>query len=122
MSIGVNNMCRLKKSIYLDTTIPSYLFDERKELKYPCDITKEWWKEESRNFNIFISVETIAELNSGDYPRKAEILDFIHNIKQLQSGKAIKDVALFYIKNKLMPNEILGDAIHLAYASYYKER
>ena len=102
---GTNNMCQLKKSIYLDTTIPSYLFDERKALKYPCDITKEWWEEESQNFNIFISVETIAELNSGDYPRKNEILDFIHNLKQLQSEKAIKDVALFYIKNHYCPKQ-----------------
>ena len=27
---------------------------------------------------------------------------------------------IYYVENKLMPKDIEGDAIHLAYASYYK--
>ena len=110
----------MKKTVYFDTTIPSYLFDERESLKYPCDITKKWWKEESHNFKIFMSLETIAELNWGNYPHKDAILKFSCNIKQLQLNNEIKEIALYYIQNKLMPNDILGDAIHLAFASYYK--
>ncbi len=110
----------MKKSVYLDTTIPSYLFDERESLKYPCDITKKWWDEESHNFKIFTSFETIAELNKGDYPNKNKILDFSHKLKQLNPVKEIKEIALYYVEKKLMPSDILGDAAHLAYASYYK--
>ncbi len=110
----------MKKSVYFDTTVPSYHFDERVSLKYPCDITKKWWDEERHNFEIFTSLETIAELNRGNYPRKNEILDFARTIKQLQPEQEIREIAQFYIKNKLMPNDIQGDAIHLAYASYYK--
>lgn len=110
----------MKKSVYLDTTIPSYLFDKRDSLKYPCQITQKWWDEESSNYEIFTSLESIAELNRGDYPRKKEILTFVHTIKQLQPANEVKEIALFYIKNQLMPNDIFGDAIHLAYASYYK--
>jgi hypothetical protein len=52
----------MKKSVYLDTTVPSYLFDERKSLKYPCSITKKWWSEEREKFFIFISVETLVKI------------------------------------------------------------
>ena len=107
----------MKKSVYFDTTVPSYRFDKKESLKYPCDITRKWWDEESRYFEIFTSMETIAELNRGDYPRKNEILDFARNIKQLQPDKEIIEIALYYVENKLMPKDIEGDAIHLAYAS-----
>jgi predicted nucleic acid-binding protein len=110
----------MKKAVYLDTTVPSYRFDDRESLKYLCDITRKWWSEESHIFDIFISIETIAELNRGDYPRKNEILNFARSIKQLKPEKEINEIALHYIANKLMPNDIQGDAIHLAYASYYK--
>ena len=110
----------MKKTVYLDTTIPSYLFDNRESIKYPCEITRKWWDEESTNFDIFISLETIAELNKGNYPRKKEILEFVGGIEQLRFVPEIKDIVQHYINTKLMPLEASGDAVHLAYASYYK--
>ena len=110
----------MKKSVYFDTTIPSYKFDERESLKFLCDITRKWWDEESHNYEIFISIETIAELYRGNYPRKKEILNFARTIKQLQPVKEVKEIALYYIENRLMTKDIQGDAIHLAYASYFK--
>jgi len=110
----------VKKTVYLDTTIPSYLFDNRESIKYPCEITRKWWDEESTNFDIFISLETIAELNKGNYPRKKEILEFVGGIEQLRFVPEIKDIVQHYINTKLMPLEASGDAVHLAYASYYK--
>lgn len=110
----------MEKTVYFDTTVPSYRFDDRESLKYPCDMTRKWWNEESHNFEIFTSLETIAELNRGNYPRKNEILNFARTIKQLKPEEEIKEIALHYIENKLMPDDIQGDAIHLAYASYYK--
>ncbi len=110
----------MKKSVYLDTTIPSYYYDKRSELKYPCEITRKWWKEERRNYDIFISFETIAELNRGNYPRKEEILEFVNAIEQLDQSRDIKNIVEHYIKNTLMPKDVRGDAVHLAYASYYK--
>jgi len=108
------------KSVYLDTTIPCYYFDERESLRYPCEITRKWWNEESQNFDIFISMETIAELNRGSYPQKEKILDFVQQIEKLELKPEIAHIVEYYIKNTLMPGDQKGDAIHLAYASYYK--
>ena len=51
----------MKKGVYLDTTIISYYFDKRKNLKTYCDITKKWWEKEKKNYNLVISNEVIAE-------------------------------------------------------------
>ena len=40
----------MKLSIYVDATIPSYLFDERDGLKLHIDATQKCWNEERFNF------------------------------------------------------------------------
>jgi len=110
----------MKRAVYLDTTIPSYLFDERKSIQYLCEITRKWWKEEKDNYEIFISNETIAELNQGDYPKKLEILEFVKNIEQLESTQEIEEIVNYYLEHQLMPEDVKGDAAHLAYSSFYK--
>jgi hypothetical protein len=64
---------KVKKSVYLDTTILSYLADERESIKNFIDVTKEWWKTQKRYYDIYLSVETLAELREGNYPRKEKI-------------------------------------------------
>ena len=110
----------MKPSVYLDTTIPSYLHDERESLRFPCEITRRWWKEESANYATFVSLETIAELNEGDYPRKDEVVEFASRLPILEPSDQIAEVVEVYIRNKLMPRDVRGDAVHLAYASHYK--
>lgn len=110
----------MKKSVYIDSTIPSYCFDKREELRFPSKITRDWWKEESQNYEIFISLETIAELSRGNYPNKEEILEFIKTIARLEPLPEIGEIVKYYIEHSLMPKDVQGDAVHLAYASFYK--
>ena len=110
----------MKKSVYLDTTIPSYLFDKREQLQYPCIMTRQWWTEERQQYDIYTSLETVAELDQGNYPRKTEILEFVLQISQLEPVEEIKEIVAYYLEHHLMPQVASGDAVHLAYASYYK--
>ncbi len=73
----------MKKTVYFDTTIPSYLFDDRKEIKTFIDLSKIWWEKESRNYDIWISEETLAELAEEEYPNKPAILEFISQFQVL---------------------------------------
>jgi predicted nucleic acid-binding protein len=110
----------MKNTVYLDTTIPSYYFDSRKIIKFQKDITKKWFKEESSKYNIFLSEATVYELQQGKYPQKSKIINFISQFEILQNDKQINQIAEVYIKNYLMPKEFQGDALHLAYSSFYK--
>jgi predicted nucleic acid-binding protein len=110
----------MKNSVYLDTTIPSYLFDKRENIKIHIEATKKWWDQESRNFDVWISEETLNEIAEENYPRKDEILRFVSDIPILFPEKQIIDIAQIYLDNYVMPRVLKGDALHLAYASFYK--
>ena len=110
----------MKRSIYLDSTIPSYLFDERESIKTYIEVTRKWWEEERGNFELYISEESIIELSSGDYPNKQKLMGCVSEIQVLLPDARIFEIAQVYLDNYLMPRSLTGDAIHLAYASYYK--
>ncbi len=110
----------MRSSVYLDSTIPSYYFDERESLKPFVEITKKWWEEERNNFDIFTSEETLDELNEGNYPNKIKVIEFASKLPLLTPDEKIIKIAEIYLENYVMPQVLKGDAIHLAYASYYK--
>lgn len=109
----------MKQKIYIDSTIPSFHFDGRDSIAAFAQITRQWWAEESCNYDIWISVAVVDELSVGDYPGKDEIIDFIKDVPLLEEHPDLEDIANFYIDNYVMPKNLRGDAIHLAYASYY---
>lgn len=110
----------MRKAVYFDSTIPSYLFDKRESIRLHSDITQKWWQEESKNYDIFVSLETIVELNKGNYPQKDQILEFINKLEKLEPNPQIRNIVAVYLENTLMPRDELGDALHLAYTSFYK--
>jgi hypothetical protein len=110
----------MKKTVYLDTTIPNYYFDERESLKAFVEITRMWWQKERDNFSIWISEETLNELNEGVYPHKKEALEFAFKLPVLPPDENTVEIARIYLENYLMPQVLKGDALHLAYASFYK--
>jgi len=110
----------MNKTVYLDTTIPSYLFDEREDIKTYIEVTKKWWEQERQNFDLWISEETFSELNRGNYPNKVEILKSVSQLPVLKPHNHIAKIVQTYVDNYLMPKVLEGDALHLAYASFYK--
>jgi predicted nucleic acid-binding protein len=110
----------MKKSVYIDTTIPSYYFDERNSISFQNQITKNWFSEESQNYDIFISEAVLIELQAGSYPNKKEILNFTSQFEILNNNNEINKIAEIYIQNYLMPKDFEGDALHLAFTSFYK--
>jgi predicted nucleic acid-binding protein len=69
---------------------------------------------------VVVSENTINELNRGNYPNKGKILEFALILNILPYTEEIVQISQAYIDNSLMPDDLEGDAMHLAYASYYK--
>lgn len=113
-------MVGMRKTVYLDSTIPSFMFDERKSMKAIIELTKKWWKEESNDYALKLSDSVIQELSMGEYPNKEKILQFSRKIDLLPTVPDIAEIAKVYIQHHLMPHDLVGDAIHLAFASFYK--
>lgn len=109
----------MKEKVYLDSTIPSYYFDNRESLSTFIVATKQWWKEMSTNYDVFISEAVLQELSASNYPRRDEIIEFVSRIQLLPLTNDLEHIVEFYVANYVMPKSLVGDALHLAYASYY---
>ena len=68
---------------------------------------------------MVISPAVVDELERGDYPTKADVLELIEGLPLLEVTEDIEDVVTAYIFHKVMPKDPGGDALHLALASYY---
>jgi hypothetical protein len=56
-------------SVYLETTIPSYLAARRSRdlvIAAHQQITHEWWDNERNRFDLFVSEAVLDELRAGD--------------------------------------------------------
>lgn len=109
----------MKEKVYLDSTIPSYYFDDRQALGAFSEVTRKWWSEMSGYYELYISDAVLQELNNGNYPRKDEIIRLVSTIPLLPLARDLEQVVEFYISNYVMPRSLVGDALHLAYASYF---
>lgn len=106
--------------VYLDSTVPSYLVDERESLKTYTEVTRRWWMEERGRFTLRTTEATVAELSQGDYPNKEKALRSVEDVPLFPPHGRVIEVAQMYLDNYLMPQDLQGDALHLAYASFYK--
>ncbi len=109
----------MKEKVYLDSTIPSYYFDEREPLGTFTEITRKWWSEMSGYYDLYISDAVLQEPSNGNYPRKTEIIQLVSTIPLLPSVSDLEIIVEFYISNYVMPRSLVGDALHLAHASYF---
>lgn len=110
----------MKKKVYLDTTIPSYYFDSRKETAFLIQKTKDWFRDKASGYEIYVSEATLVEASAGTYRDQGKVLAFIAKWRMLGSDPLLDEIVETYVKNYLMPKEYGGDALHLAYASLYK--
>ena len=111
----------MRKTVYLDSTIPSYLFDQRDSLRDLIQITKDWWENERKHFRIVISDATIIEVGAGNHPYRDRILkECVSGLELLPPHDRLQEIVRVYVENHLMPGGATGDAVHLAYASFYK--
>jgi hypothetical protein len=110
----------MKKTVYLDATVPSYYCDERPELAAFVDIIKKWWDTQRENYDVYISDYTLAELTQDEYPNKEEIIELLSDLPSFDASQEIDEIAQLYINQFVMPKDDYGDAFHLACASVHK--
>ena len=63
---------RRVQTVYLDSTILSFLHDRRPLLAFQSQTTRRWWRDERGRFRLFLSEATLNELSEGNYPMRAD--------------------------------------------------
>lgn len=111
-----------KFSVYIETSIPSFYHEDRTDVATMArqEWTCQWWDNYRHDFELFSSGAVIEELQNGEYAKKEKCLSLLNDIALLRIEAEIAEITDTYIKHKLMPNNPIGDALHLAIASYHK--
>jgi predicted nucleic acid-binding protein len=108
--------------VYIETTIPSFYFETRPEPEMVArrDWTRQWWTESGARYKLVTSVAVIEELERGDFAAKEQSLELVEHLPLVRVEPPVSEVVEAYIRHQVMPNDPLGDALHLALASYHK--
>ena len=102
----------MKKTIYIETTIPSFYYETRQEPEMIArrNWTRKWWEQYNKEYEMVTSEAVLDELENGEYPFKKETLKLLDNLSILAIEEEIIEIAQVYIRHHLMPDDIAGDA------------
>ena len=108
-------------TVYIETSVISAYFEERTDLVSQTQRlwTRQWWDELRPDYKVVTSQAVLDELASPNYPYSSLTLELLKPIPKVSMETEIKQIVKIYLQNRLMPNDPLGDALHLALASYH---
>ncbi len=109
------------RSVYIETTIPSYYHETRKDMRSEAwrAATREWWESAAPAFRLVTSKYVLAELSLAPADKVAKGRALLAGMEQLNDLPGVRELAVFYIEQRLMPKGAEGDAMHLALASMH---
>ena len=107
--------------VYIETSVPSFYFDTRTDIEMQArrKWTRQWWSLPKPDTLLVTGFAVLAELEQAPSPKREEALGLLHGLEVLPPDQEIDEIVAVYLANKLMPAEALGDAHHLALASYH---
>lgn len=107
---------------YVETSIPSFYFDVRTspDIVARRNWTRQWWDKASSEYHLVTSIPVIEELSLGIEDHAANRVSLVAKLPLLALDDAIDGIVATYVKHKVMPQDPGGDAVHLAFASFYK--
>jgi predicted nucleic acid-binding protein len=112
----------MSELVYLETSIFSFYYDQRTA---PSAIarrewTQEWWERDRTQYQLLTSTAVYDELRRGTKPQKDQALALALTIPAVSPTHEIGEIVQVYTAQYVMPRDPLGDALHLALASYHK--
>jgi len=112
----------MKPKVYIETSIPSFYYEERPapDMVARRLWTRQWWDQAEERYVLVTSVAVLDELSQGEYPHKPAVLDLVKTLPLVPITQDIVEIVQTYIQHQVMPRDPVGDALHLALASYHK--
>ena len=116
----------MKPSVYVETTIISYLTAWRSPQLVTAahqEATWDWWDNSRRNFNLFVSEAVVREASAGDVEAAKRRLESIKGIPDLQITNEARDLAKVLVRKGGFPSTASVDILHVAVElSAYRQR
>ena len=109
----------MKPTVYIETTIPSYLVARPSKLaRLTADqaTTRQWWSQHAGDFELFVSDIVIREVRRGDAAMAEDRLAKVQNLPVLTLTEAAESLANLLLE-KVIPVQAIDDAAHIAVAA-----
>ena len=107
----------MKTTIYIETTIPSYLTAKpsRDILQLARQsITQKWWETKRQDYDLVTSDFTVTECRRGDPVAAQRRIECISGIPLLELTEDMFLLSNIYMKFLLIPENSKDDTLHLA--------
>jgi predicted nucleic acid-binding protein len=109
-----------KPKVYLETSFIGYLTARLSGdliTAAPQKLTRVWWDEQRKNFELYISQVVVQEVGAGDAVAATERNQVLVGIESLDVPPEASALAAAIISRKLLPPKAAYDALHVAVAA-----
>lgn len=113
----------MKPSLYLETTVPSYLVGGIANDLIAAghiEATKRWWSDEREKYKVFVSSVVHEEINRGNPDIASERRKIIAGLASLRVTRATVQLARQLFNDLKLPDAARPDAFHLALTCQYE--
>lgn len=111
------------QTVYIETTIPSYLAAHPSSQSSIADdqkATHEWWNQERGRFRLYTSIFTLDEARRGDVTAAARRLTYLEGIPELDIPPELPAIEEDIIRLFQLPPRAITDASHLGLAVLHR--
>jgi hypothetical protein len=110
-----------KPSVYLETTVVSYLVGwlsrESALVASNQEFTREWWARRRHEFELFASSVVIDEVSKGEGGLAAQRLAYLREVEMLEVTIEARRLAGRLVREAAVPAKAEIDALHIAVAA-----
>ena len=113
----------MKPKVYLETSIISYLTARpSRDVVVSANqiLAREWWENNRREFDLFISEIVIDEAGKGDAEMAEKRLELIENLPLLDFDDRVKTLAEEILKQQILPEKAAYDVFHISIAAIHE--
>jgi hypothetical protein len=110
------------KSVYLESTIISYLAANRSRDLIKAahqEISWEWWAKRRPDYRLYVSEVVIDEIGAGDIDVARRRLELVEGIELLVLTESARQLTKRLVSRKSLPSKAVHDALHLSLAAIH---
>ena len=108
----------MKQSIYLETSVVGAYLDNGEPFRR--DLTIRWWEHEMSEYRAVISPLVTRELGRATEPNRTGYLKLAGALERVELTDEATILAEGYVARGIFHRKYLGDALHVAVASFHK--
>ena len=111
------------ETVYFETTFISYLVAlPSRDLIVAAhqQVTNDWWKNQRKKYECYISEIVIDESSAGDENEIQKRLKIIDELKLLELTKEVNELTKTILKSGVIPPKAVRDAAHIAVATFHE--